>query len=95
MDDCCAATYVIVFGSTKSMWKASVSFPIGHIWLPFDAHVLDADTTILFSIDNMDAFGNSSNILDDTLLQQTSMQKDLIIRAPGHPFITCNSHISR
>lgn len=89
-----AATCHFGIGSTKSVGTASIIFPIGNLWLSFDAHVVEADTPILLSIDDMDRLGIYLNNLKDQLVHQDTALVAKVQRKRGHPFILWDPHIS-
>lgn len=81
-------------GSKKALGKASISFSLGHIWLSFNVHGADENTSILISIDDMDTLGVYLNIHDDTRVHQAMRQNAPIVRTRGQPFIKWSSYTS-
>lgn len=90
IDDSRVATRHFEIGSTKFLGMTSIYFPIGHILLSFDKHVINANNPILLSVDEMDPLGIYLNNIDKNLVQQVSVLKFWIARTRGHPFITWN-----
>lgn len=81
-------------GSAVSLGTASITFPIGSFWVSFDAHIVDADTPILMSIDDMDRLGVYLNNLENVLVHSKTGSKVPITRVRGHPFVQWNSFSS-
>lgn len=87
LDKSRAAVCHFGISSTKSKGVAPVTFPVGDIFLTFKVHVVDADTPILLSIDDMDSLGIYLNSLEDNLIHAESGLKAPIAQVHGHPFI--------
>lgn len=65
-------------GSTKLLSTATITFPIGNLWISLDAHLVEADTLILLSIDDMYGLGICLNNHKDKLVHQSSGLKATI-----------------
>lgn len=53
IDETRAATCHFSIGSVKSFGMTSESFPIGPLWFSYNVHVVEADTFMILSIDDM------------------------------------------
>lgn len=73
---------------------ALISVKIGHIWLSFNVHFINADNPILIFIDDKDTLGIYLDNIDNTLARQTSTLNAAIVSTRGHSFITWNPHTS-
>lgn len=94
VDDGRAATSHFGIGSAKSFGMESVSFSIERIWFCFGVHVVEVDTSILSSIDDMSCLGIYLNNLEDKLIHPELGLLARITRIRGNPFIYWNPHIS-
>lgn len=58
--------------------------------MSFDLHIVDADTLILLSIDDMDRLGIYLQNLDNVLVHRNSGKKANIVRLDAHPYLHWN-----
>lgn len=74
-------------GPTTSFGIEPIAFPIHSLWLTFDVHVVQADTPILLSIDDMDRLGIYLNYLDNQLVHQSTGLAASFQRKKEVPFV--------
>lgn len=94
IDDSRAARCHFGIGSAISLGTAPISFPIGPIWITFEAHIVDADTPILMCIDDMDRNELYLNNVENVLIHSKTKLEAPVTRVRGHLFIQWNTLIS-
>lgn len=94
IDESRAAKCHFGIGSAMSLGIAPINFPVGPMWLTCNAHIVDANTPILMSIDDMDLLGIYLNNLQNVLIHAKSGLKAPVNRIRGNPFLWWNTYMS-
>lgn len=94
IDEACATKCHFEIGSATSIGIARISFRLGLYWLSFDAHIIDTNTLIIMSIDDMHRLGIHLNNLENALIQPETGLKVGVQRVDGHPFLQWNPLLS-
>lgn len=94
IDSTRAASFRFAIGTTVSSEVGNIIYPVGNMWMSFDLHVVNFNTPILLSLDDMDRLGVYMKNLDDFFVHRASGEEAKITRLNGHPYLRWEKNIA-